>query len=352
MNVALFTAFKAVSFTEISHKIKDAFEKLGMGNVKIYDIEKNVFVPNISFTLPIQYATWDLMILTMTVAPNAADAFHYYSGPTFTKQALFYGPVEGQPTLRPYHKNMLDNRLVVPSKFCKEELEKYGVRVKAIVPHGIKHSEFNVSEKEASAFRENSTGHKILYYLGNSDPRKGSPLLIETLAILKHKYTNFVCIVDTMKEGVSNVEAKPRKLKVQHFIEFNPSCGSMTRHEIAVKLSACDLFVLPSLCEGFGIPIIEAGACKHPTIAVDAPPINELITKETGYLVPFEEVKYQQIHPIMNCKTHIYKPETFAEQIQYALENDREREEKGIKAYENSLKYDYVKTYEKFLDLL
>jgi len=117
-------------------------------------------------------------------------------------------------------------------------------------------------------------------------------------------------------------------------------------------MHAADLFVLPSYCEGFGIPLVESAACQTPSVCVDAPPMNEFVTQKTGFLVPYQRAVYRQLHDIMICKVHEYNHEDLAQQIIYALENDKEREEKGIKAYERSLNYDYRDTYARFLDLL
>jgi len=350
LNVALFTAFRGVSFLEVSHKIKDAFNHMGI-NAKILDMEKP-YVPNIKIGLPFEFQTWDLMILTMTVAPNATDIFNFLASPMMSKKAFYYGVVEGRALIKDYQKTILNNRVITPSRFAKEELAKIGVRAKTIIPHGISHKEFKVNPKEVKSFKEQYLGHKILYYLGNSDPRKGLPNLIKAINIVRYKYPNFVAIIDTLEMGVPDLRKQVEKLKLSHFVEVNPVFGNLNRHEIAVKMHAADLFTLPSHSEGFGIPLLESAACKTPSICLDAPPMNELVTQKTGFLVPYQKAEYKQLHDIMVCKCHYYNPEDFAEHIRYALENEKEREEKGIKAYENSLRYSHLETYKRFIDLL
>ena len=52
-------------------------------------------------------------------------------------------------------------------------------------------------------------------------------------------------------------------------------------------LKGCDVFVLPSVVEAFGIAVIEAMACSKPVIATNLGPFPEIIRdQETGLLVP------------------------------------------------------------------
>jgi glycosyltransferase involved in cell wall biosynthesis len=57
-------------------------------------------------------------------------------------------------------------------------------------------------------------------------------------------------------------------------------------------MQAADLFVLPSVEEGFGLVLAESQACAVPVIATDMPPLNEVVRHgETGYLVPARDVE-------------------------------------------------------------
>ncbi|WP_229745382.1 glycosyltransferase [Pullulanibacillus pueri] len=56
--------------------------------------------------------------------------------------------------------------------------------------------------------------------------------------------------------------------------------------QLACWMSACDLFVLPSYMEGFGLVALEAMSCGTPVVATAVGGLKYLIGEENGLLVP------------------------------------------------------------------
>lgn len=57
------------------------------------------------------------------------------------------------------------------------------------------------------------------------------------------------------------------------------------RNDIPALMSACDLFVLSSAREGFGLVVAEAMACERPVVATDCGGVREVVG-DAGFLVP------------------------------------------------------------------
>jgi glycosyltransferase involved in cell wall biosynthesis len=57
------------------------------------------------------------------------------------------------------------------------------------------------------------------------------------------------------------------------------------RHDVPALMSACDIFVLSSAWEGFGLVVAEAMACERVVVATDSGGVREVIG-DAGYLVP------------------------------------------------------------------
>lgn len=110
------------------------------------------------------------------------------------------------------------------------------------------------------------------------DKLKGHKYLIEAAALVPD--TVFLLAGDGPER--SAMEKKTRELKVEDRVVF---LGQ--RNDIPELLSACDLFVLPSLLEGLPLSVLEAMCASKPVIATDIDGINEIIIDgENGLLVP------------------------------------------------------------------
>jgi glycosyltransferase involved in cell wall biosynthesis len=57
------------------------------------------------------------------------------------------------------------------------------------------------------------------------------------------------------------------------------------RHDVPAVMAACDVFVLSSATEGFGLVVAEAMACGRLVVATDCGGVHEVVG-ESGFLVP------------------------------------------------------------------
>lgn len=170
--------------------------------------------------------------------------------------------------------------LVCPvSKNLQRHIEAYGIKARfRVVPNVVDTSLFT-SEDRA---RTGKDSKKRLLLVALLDPKKGVPYLLEALALLREKRDDFV--LDIVGEGPYRKEYKEmtHSLGLQEHVHFH---GLKTKLEVAEFMRRCDIFVLPSLFETFGVVLIEALACGKPVVATDIGGPNEIVTEEMGKLV-------------------------------------------------------------------
>lgn len=66
--------------------------------------------------------------------------------------------------------------------------------------------------------------------------------------------------------------------------------GRLGRREVLDAMRSCHVFVLPSLVETFGVVVIEAQACGRPVVATVSGGPEDILTEDTGVLVPPADV--------------------------------------------------------------
>src|SRR5260370_33867441 len=99
--------------------------------------------------------------------------------------------------------------------------------------------------------------------------------------------------------------------------------GALSDAEIAVLIRSATLVVIPTLYEGFCLPMVEAMACGAPTIASRASCLPEVAGHLLRYFDPFS------IEDIASC-------------MQQVLEYDALREELGRKGKERAETFDWT----------
>lgn len=129
---------------------------------------------------------------------------------------------------------------------------------------------------------------KIILYVGLDKPTKNIPKLIKAFYKLK-KTVNDVKLIK-----VGGYEWKSERIKIMDLIkELNLEKNVLFFENVSGDVlplfySASDVFVFPSLYEGFGLPPLEAMACGCPVIASNISSIPEVVG-DAGILVEPDE---------------------------------------------------------------
>ncbi len=118
----------------------------------------------------------------------------------------------------------------------------------------------------------------IVLYLGKIDKIKQVPLLLRAWKNVDHNDWKLILAGDGSDYDYCLNYAKNISLTDYEFL------GYVTDEEKWRLYSKAKLFAFPSLYEGFGIVLLEALNEESVPIVNDLPPMNEIITREIGFL--------------------------------------------------------------------
>lgn len=116
---------------------------------------------------------------------------------------------------------------------------------------------------------------KFILFVGNLEPRKNLPRVIDAFAHLKSHYgIEHKLVIAGKKAWKSNAIFERRKSGImKNGVLFT---GYVQREDLPGIYSLCGLFVFPSLYEGFGLPVVEAMACEAPVLVSDEGALPEI----------------------------------------------------------------------------
>lgn len=117
---------------------------------------------------------------------------------------------------------------------------------------------------------------RFVLYLGTLEPGKNLPRLIQAFAQMKREHPQLehqLVLAGAQGWGVRAIENEILKSRAFGFL----LCGFVQEQDLAAFYSLADLFVFPSLYEGFGMPPLEAMACGTPVIVSNVSALPEVL---------------------------------------------------------------------------
>ena len=166
----------------------------------------------------------------------------------------------------------------------KSEMQKLCDRDILVIPNGIDLEKFkNLSRKDIRKRLEIKDNEKIITFVGTLRPVKGVKYLIKAMELIIKKNENLKLMLVGDGEEREELERLVEELDLKECVKF---IGRVQNEEIPQYMAASDVFVLPSLSEGFPVVTLEAMASGLAIIATSVGGLPEIIEDgENGFLV-------------------------------------------------------------------
>lgn len=205
--------------------------------------------------------------------------------------------------------------VIAPSNASACFLEEEGCRNVVVIPHGCDIPERLVPPPD---------GFHV-GYLGQIGPDKGLHYLIKAWELLGYE------------KGPTLIIAGPNTEVIRPLIEQNVGRGDFKLWGFidspSTLYNAVSVYIQPSVCESFGIEILEALAHGRPVVASEGAGASELIKDgETGFVVPIRDHK------------------AMADKIDWLKRNPQKAREMGQKGREVAKNYIWDKIHPQYLE--
>ncbi len=170
-----------------------------------------------------------------------------------------------------------------------------------------------------------------IIFVGTLQPRKNIERLIEAYCLVQSKVDNLSLVIVGKKGWLyDSIFQKVKNLNLESCVIFT---DYVHQEDLPSLISGSKLYILPSLYEGFGIPVIEAQACGVPVVVSNTSSLPEVVG-ESGILV------------------NPNSTESIATGIQKIISNPKLAADLSQKGLENSKRFSWQKCAQQTLQCL
>ncbi|OHB91188.1 MAG: hypothetical protein A2Z57_02640, partial [Planctomycetes bacterium RIFCSPHIGHO2_12_39_6] len=182
-------------------------------------------------------------------------------------------------------------RVIFPSMKARTLTEKSGTLMHhvEVIHYGIDKGIFHpgIEDNISLQFKKKYGLDKFILYVSHIQRYKNFFELIKAFVLLKDKIGNDIQLVFAGRcfdeEYYKEMQDFIREHRYEDRIIF---LGNVPYEELPFLYSACMIFVYPSICESFGMTLVEAMACGAPILASKVEPMVEICADAAVYFNP------------------------------------------------------------------
>jgi glycosyltransferase involved in cell wall biosynthesis len=158
-----------------------------------------------------------------------------------------------------------------------------------VIPNGVGDEHFQETTSDAFVSHFGLAGKRVILYLGRINPTKGIEVLIYSFSSVATKVWDAQLVIAGPATGTNesayrdNLETLVADLAISGRVTFT---GRLSEEDKLAALQCCDLLVLPSFYEPYGIVLLEAAAHGKAVIAARSDgPSSIIVNGRNGLLV-------------------------------------------------------------------
>jgi glycosyltransferase involved in cell wall biosynthesis len=283
-----------IHYKKNKDKVYSRFKELiiPMRNIPFYREIRKMFV------MPCMLNKFDIVHETVQIGPfffksrfKKIVTVHDLSVIKFPKSHKGLHYVHHKLGLQRTLKNV--DRIIAVSNSTKKDLIRLfkvpARKIKVIYEAADKQYRVINDKKELERFKTRyHIDYPFVLYIGTLEPRKNIPRLIKAFRLVKKKgYPHKLLVVGKKGWKYKAIFKMIKTLGLEKDVVFT---GFIEEKELPLFYNVADVFVFPSLYEGFGLPVLEAMQCGCPVIIANNSSLPE-ITGDAALKVNARDVR-------------------------------------------------------------
>jgi glycosyltransferase involved in cell wall biosynthesis len=172
---------------------------------------------------------------------------------------------------------------------------------------------------------------KYIYHLGNIEPRKNLIVLLEAFTLVCREFGSEYQLVVSGQKGwlIRSLSQFLKNYPNREQVRFT---GYVPMEDLPFFMNGAELFVFPSLYEGFGLPVLEAMSCGIPVVSSNRSSIPEIVGSAGALIDPTNT-------------------QELADQIIALLSNEADRNRLSMLGKEQAARFSWLEVARKTLEV-
>lgn len=165
--------------------------------------------------------------------------------------------------------------IAVSEKTKRDLIQQYKINSSKIIVayNGVDKKIFKPTNRKINLLKNK----KYILYLGSEVPRKNIENLLKAFKEISKDHPNLILVKAGQPDGKKYRENTKRLIKDLNLKnKVLLTSRKLKEEELPLYYSNAELFVYPTLKEGFGMPLVEAMACGCPVVTSNLAPMNEI----------------------------------------------------------------------------
>jgi glycosyltransferase involved in cell wall biosynthesis len=180
------------------------------------------------------------------------------------------------------------NKVIAVSESTRSDLIEMipGLASRTVVIHEGVDERFFSARISQQTIKKYGIKEPYILYVGAGDLHKNLLRLLNVYQRLSEKFPHSLVLAGKITKHHRPVIELSKKLNLSHRVLFT---DTIAEEDLPAIYKGADLFVLPSLYEGFGLVLLEAMACGAPVAASRISSIPEILGDAGDFFDPYSE---------------------------------------------------------------